>query len=207
MQTLVLGQIRRAMRLLGDPLAVSSRIAVPAALARCGVGVARTASLSAAAQSGTSVLKSCQPCAPARGEPRVPTERVDFGWSPMAPQPGQTVTFTAVGRGLPRGGMFSWDLDRDHVYDAAGRTATARLRTTGSHPALLRAVGRNGRSVTDAGGRPLVVQHLVPAIVVAPACASAQPFNLLLGASDSNGLPLNPEWAWQRNYHGSGTPL
>jgi hypothetical protein len=34
-------------------------------------------------------------------------------------------------------------------------------------------------------------------------CGTTKPFNLVFGARDLNGLPLNPEWAWQCDYRAS----
>jgi hypothetical protein len=101
---------------------------------------------------------------------------------------------------------FSWDLDGDRTYDARGRTVAVRFSAIGSHLVLLRALARNGRPVTDEHGRPIVSRQKVPVLAAASPCLPTQPFNLLFGARDANGLPLNPEWAWQCDHHSPRTP-
>jgi hypothetical protein len=101
---------------------------------------------------------------------------IEFTWAPQAPAAGQAVTLTAADSS-PRIVSWSWDLDGDHVPDAAGPSATATFATPGPHVVRLEVIAVNGKSATAEHavmvGEP--VPKPAPATIPMPAPAAIPP--------------------------------
>ena len=72
---------------------------------------------------------------------------IEFTWAPQVPAAGEAVVLTAADASPPIVSWL-WDLDGDHVPDAAGRSATVTFATPGPHVVRVDVIAVNGRSAT-----------------------------------------------------------
>lgn len=136
-------------------------------------------------------------CAHRRGEPGL-ARRIDLGWMPSVPRVGEVVRFTAVLLGIPRGARVSWEVDGRPLAQTRGSVASVVFVLAGTHVVMVRArasTGQRGAAEPTRTARVAVSPAEMPM-----GCPETLPFNVLFGARDANGLPLNPEWAWQCDY-------
>jgi PKD domain-containing protein len=105
---------------------------------------------------------------------------IEFTWAPEAPASGQAVALTAADSS-PRIVSWLWDLDGDHVPDAAGPSATATFATPGPNVVRLEVIAVNGKSATAEHalmvGEPVPkpAPPAIPPAAITPAPAPAAP--------------------------------
>jgi PKD domain-containing protein len=110
---------------------------------------------------------------------------IGFTWAPEAPAPGQAVALTATDL-RPRIVLWLWDLDGDHVPDAAGPSVTATFATPGPHVVRLQVIAVNGKRAT--AEQPVMVGEPVPK----PAPAAIPPAGIAPPAITPAPAPAAP---------------
>lgn len=136
------------------------------------------------------------------GEPRLPP-RIDLAWTPTLPHIGEPVHLTATSVGVAAGAL-SWAVDGRGLANTRGSLALVVFHTAGPHVVVVQARTREARLPAQPTA---TVRITVSLPTPPPGCPETLPFNVLSGARDPNGLPLNPEWGWQCEYRPSAGPF